>query len=56
LRNQIEGNGFSFIEVLSTCPTNWRTNAQQTWAFLEEEMETYFNVGELKSPFGKGDK
>lgn len=56
LRNQIEGNGFSFVEVLATCPTNWRTNAKQTWSFLEDEMEPYFPVGELRSPFGKGDK
>jgi len=56
LRNQIEGNGFSFVEVLATCPTNWRTNASQTWNFLEDEMEKYFPVGELKTPFGKGDK
>lgn len=56
IRNQMEGNGFSFVEVLSTCPTNWRTNAQQTWNFLEDEMEKYFPVGELKTPFGKGDK
>lgn len=56
VRNQMEGNGFSFVEVLSTCPTNWRTNAQQTWNFLEDEMEKYFPVGELKTPFGKGDK
>ncbi|MEA1961852.1 MAG: thiamine pyrophosphate-dependent enzyme [Bacillota bacterium] len=56
LTNQIEGNGFSFVEVLSTCPTNWKTNAQQTWAFLEDEMEQQYPVGELKSPFGKGDK
>ncbi|MGI6434009.1 MAG: thiamine pyrophosphate-dependent enzyme [Syntrophomonadaceae bacterium] len=56
LRNQIEGKGFSFVEVLSTCPTNWRTNAQQTWHFLEDEMEKHFPVGELKNPLGKGDK
>jgi 2-oxoglutarate ferredoxin oxidoreductase subunit beta len=56
LRNQIEGNGFSFLEVLATCPTNWRTNAQQTWNFLEDEIEKEFRVGELKTPFGKGDK
>ena len=56
LRNQIEGHGFSFVEVLSTCPTNWRTNAQQTLHFLEDEMEKYFPVGELKNPLGKGDK
>jgi 2-oxoglutarate ferredoxin oxidoreductase subunit beta len=56
LKNQMEGNGFSFVEVLSTCPTNWRTNAHQTWNFLEDEMEKQFPVGELKNPFGKGDK
>lgn len=56
IQNQMEGNGFSFVECLSTCPTNWRTNAQQTWDFLEDKMESYFKVGEIKSPFGKGDK
>lgn len=56
IQNQMQGNGFSFVECLSTCPTNWRTNAQQTWDFLEDEMEAYFKVGEVKSPFGKGEK
>ena len=56
VQNQIEGNGFSFVECLSTCPTNWRTNARQTWDFLEEEMEAYFKVGELKNPLGKGER
>lgn len=56
LRNQMENKGFSFLEVLSTCPTNWKTNAQQTWNFLEEEMESTFRLGELKTPFGKGEK
>ncbi len=50
LQNQIEGNGFSFVEVLSTCPTNWRTNAKETWNFVENEMAGYFQVGELKVP------
>lgn len=48
LQNQMEGNGFSFVEALSLCPTNWRTNAEQTWKFLEEEMASYFKVGEFK--------
>jgi 2-oxoglutarate ferredoxin oxidoreductase subunit beta len=50
LENQINGGGFSFVEVLSTCPTNWRTNAEDTWKFLEEEMPKYFKVGEIKVP------
>ncbi|MGE5415766.1 MAG: thiamine pyrophosphate-dependent enzyme [Acidobacteriota bacterium] len=56
LQNQMEGNGFSFVEALALCPTNWRTNAKQTWDWLEDKMEPYFPVGELKSPFGKGEK
>ncbi|HBV99224.1 MAG: 2-oxoglutarate synthase [Peptococcaceae bacterium BICA1-7] len=50
LENQISGGGFSFVEVLSTCPTNWRTNAEDTWNFVEKEMPKYFKVGEIKVP------
>lgn len=50
LLNVAEGKGFSFLEVLSTCPTNWRTNARDTWKFLEEDMAKYFKVGEFKVP------
>ncbi len=50
LVNQIEGRGFSFVEALSACPTNWRTNAVETWGFIEKEMPGYFKVGEIKTP------
>jgi 2-oxoglutarate ferredoxin oxidoreductase subunit beta len=50
LENQLNGNGFSFVEALSLCPTNWRTNAADTWKFLEKEMSQYFTVGEFKAP------
>jgi 2-oxoglutarate ferredoxin oxidoreductase subunit beta len=50
LENQIKGRGFSFVEVLSTCPTNWRTNAEETWNFVEKEMTKYFKVGEVRVP------
>ncbi|MCF8009998.1 MAG: 2-oxoglutarate synthase [Clostridiales bacterium] len=50
LQNQIQGNGFSFVEALSACPTNWRTNARDTWKFVEEKMTSYFKVGEIKVP------
>ncbi len=42
-----EGGGFSFVEILSTCPTNWRTDARGTWEFLEGPVSSYFPVGEL---------
>lgn len=50
LENQMAGNGFSFVEALSGCPTNWRTNAKETWDFIEKEMTRYFVVGEVKKP------
>lgn len=50
LENQMAGRGFSFVEALSSCPTNWRTNAQETWRFVEEDMTNHFKVGELKNP------
>jgi 2-oxoglutarate ferredoxin oxidoreductase subunit beta len=53
LENQMNGNGFSFVEALSACPTNWRTNAKETWSFVEKEMPMYFKLGEMKAPDSK---
>ncbi len=47
LETQLSGH-FAFIEALSTCPTNWRTDAAGTWAFLEEEMSVTYPPGEIK--------
>ncbi len=48
IRNQIDGKGFSLVEVLSPCPTNWRTDAKATLKYLEENMTKYFKVREFK--------
>jgi 2-oxoglutarate/2-oxoacid ferredoxin oxidoreductase subunit beta len=53
LETQMEGTGFSFVEALSSCPTNWSTNAKDTWNFVENEMTKYFKVGELRVPTKK---
>lgn len=53
LETQIANRGFSFVEALSSCPTNWRMNAKKTWGFIEQDMAAYFKVGELKSPHTK---
>ena len=50
LQAQINGSGFSFVEALSTCPTNWATNAKKTWAFLEDQMMAEYPTGEFKVP------
>lgn len=45
---EVEKDGhFSFLEVLSACPLNWKTNAQETIGKLEE-LEKSFPQGELK--------
>lgn len=46
LKTQQAGH-FSFVEALSTCPTNWRTNAADTWSFLEQQMGEYYPAGEI---------
>jgi 2-oxoglutarate ferredoxin oxidoreductase subunit beta len=47
----VETGGFSFVEVLSICPLNWRTNNTDTWARLQE-MEGFFEVKEFVSREG----
>jgi 2-oxoglutarate ferredoxin oxidoreductase subunit beta len=48
-RYQVEGRGFSFIEALSTCPTNWGMNALQANQRLTDEMIPYFPLGVYKN-------
>ncbi|MEG1930106.1 MAG: thiamine pyrophosphate-dependent enzyme [Anaerovorax sp.] len=42
--------GFSFVEVLSTCPTNWGLDPVKSLTWLRENMIPYFPVGNLKCP------
>jgi 2-oxoglutarate ferredoxin oxidoreductase subunit beta len=41
IENQIKNNSFSFVEVLSYCPTNWKTNTRETFDFLDQIKKTY---------------
>ena len=43
-RNQIEGKGFSLVEVLSTCPVNWGMTPVQALEWVEREMMRYYPV------------
>lgn len=47
-QNQIEGKGFSIVEVLSTCPTNWGMNPIQALDWLRENMIPYYPLGVYK--------
>ena len=44
-RYQAEGRGFSFIEALSACPTNWGMNPLQSNERVESELIPYFPIG-----------
>lgn len=47
---QVENKCFTFIEVLSTCPTNWGINPTEALKWLEENMMPYYKLGVFKEP------
>ena len=46
--NQINGKGFSLIEVISTCPTNWGMTPQKALEWVDEKMIPYYPLGVYK--------
>ena len=40
--------GFTFIEVLSTCPTNWGMTPLKAVDWLKENMIPYYPLGVIK--------
>ena len=42
---QIEKKGFSLIEVVSTCPTNWGLAPQEAMKWLQDNMFPYYPLG-----------
>ncbi len=52
-RNQVEGKGFSLIEVLSTCPTNWGKTPEGALEWLEQNMIPYYPLGVYKDKFAE---
>ena len=44
-QNQIEGKGFSLVEVVSACPTNWGMTPQNALKWVEENMIPYYPLG-----------
>ena len=52
---QTEGKGFSLIEVVSTCPTNWGLAPQKALDWLEENMIPYYPLGVYKDKYAQED-
>ena len=39
----MKNRGFSLIEILSTCPTNWGLSPKDAIKWLDDNMEKYYN-------------
>ena len=47
-KNQVEGKGFSLIEVVSSCPTNWGMTPKRALEWIDEKMIPYYPLGVYK--------
>ena len=44
----MNGLGFSLVEVISTCPTNWGKTPEAALEWVEEKMIPYYPLGVYK--------
>lgn len=47
-QNQIDGKGFSMVEIVTSCPTNWGMNAIKALDFIDEKMLPEFPLGVIR--------
>ena len=47
-QNQVDGKGFSLVEVISSCPTNWGMTPQKALEWIDEKMIPYYPLGVYK--------
>lgn len=52
-QTQMEGKGYSIVEVLSTCPTNWGLDPVKALGWLEDNMIPYYPLGVYKDKTGE---
>ncbi len=52
--NQVNNKGFSLIEVVSSCPTNWGMTPDKALEFVEEKMIPYYPLGVYKDKSAAG--
>ncbi len=50
---QTEGKGFSLIEVVSTCPTNWGMAPDAAMRWVDEKMIPYYPLGVYKDKYAE---
>jgi len=47
-QTQIDGKGFSLVEILSNCPTNWGKTPAESMDWIEQNMIPYYPLGVKK--------
>jgi 2-oxoglutarate ferredoxin oxidoreductase subunit beta len=47
---QIDRKGFSIVEVLSTCPTNWGMTPIDSLKWLADNLIPYYPLGNFRRP------
>ncbi len=55
LQVQMDDLGFSMVEILSPCPTNWKMTPLEAWQWVDKEMTKEFPLGLIKDITGKKD-
>jgi 2-oxoglutarate ferredoxin oxidoreductase subunit beta len=45
---QLNQAGFSLVEILSSCPTNWGVTPEKALTFVKEQMMPHFPLGDFK--------
>jgi 2-oxoglutarate/2-oxoacid ferredoxin oxidoreductase subunit beta len=50
---QLENRCFSFVELVSTCPTNWGMTPEESVKWAEDTLLSYYQLGEYKTPENK---
>lgn len=45
---QLDGKGFSLVEVLSTCPSNWGMTPAEAMEWVRDHMIPYYPLGVMK--------
>jgi 2-oxoglutarate ferredoxin oxidoreductase subunit beta len=52
---QLDNLGFSMVELLSACPTNWKVSPIEAWNWIDNKMAQVYKPGVLKDTTGYED-
>jgi 2-oxoglutarate/2-oxoacid ferredoxin oxidoreductase subunit beta len=52
-RYQMDNKGFSLVEILSPCPTDWRLSPEDSAKWIQSDMMSVYKLGILKDKFAE---